>query len=1027
VTGQRAKGRGHRTEGVNAVSLPFALCALLLVATPLAAQQTDRAPEDGGRVYQLGMPPIWKGNAGATFGWYSPADSSLLTVLFHAGISKDLLSPIAGIAAIGLEGYAGYRGSGAFDGGGRAMFSIPAFRVGVGADYNVPDATVQAILRLELATRRGGIFGRGSMLRLDWIPARGNSVNLGINVPLWGRNIGDTRPQRDGVELDQAKVERVQAPVGGGLDSALADLRGRALWIARLTTPLIERGDEPEKAYAGDLDTLKPRLAVGGLAREQAEWHNALDRAFTLALGRGARPSSGAGMAQGAREVLLENLLIPFNRLLGQRKAKDGLGLYSASAQARFARELSLRVPDLSTERVLATEYLFQGLVDIVEALRVFQEKRWEDSRLVWLPLQLALRESEYDSQEKLNRVIERATGQAFTRGNQVGYVMNEDFQLEFARSVRDAQRYHVLWIHDFRGHNAKGEPDQLGFAQTAHVYLRALAERIRGYDSTGVIPQYFILLDQNYFEANKTRIWFRVLEDPLRHTMSFPKGFEQMASELAAAQAELREAVAGSRVLQSERRQYGEKWLRNRIQVHINITNPSDFSFTSNHVAGIIPVPDNVIRDHRKIAFYDITEEDPTRGLAMYTGMGIGEHYAGANWEDRAVMVRGPSALTVKAAARRLLEQQGFTADEIPLPLRAQPFGPRYQALADSVTRGLSSFAPGWTGEALELHNETGYATKAINVEKAILYSLMPAGSVIKVPDSLWQSWLYGSLLVGSALRGCKVLIIAPSLTSAPSAAGPTMARAHGLLSALLVYQNALAPELARQGGVLRIGLYLPKVGVGDLAGRVRQVLQQTDDWRREVYPANPAVRAELQRIDTTLTEDADSIRYLVSTDSTERPKLHLKANFFVSAQLWTKLAARPEWGPVLREYFRYIARPELRTTRARLYRGVSPGLLRNFYRLVSAADSALTPAERKQSMAFFTVGSTNMNYRSMYLDGEVQITMTGWNTMSGLVDFFILAGLCQWPTTQAELDALLPPPGGMTRSMARLLRNLL
>src|SRR5262245_1993433 len=251
------------------------------------------------------------------------------------------------------------------------------------------------------------------------------------------------------------------------------------------------------------------------------------------------------------------------------------------------------------------------------------------------------------------------------------------------------------------------------------------------------------------------------------------------MEQRMAQVQDELRRAVAESRLLQAERQQYGDKWLRKRLRVHLNITSPADFFFVSNHLAGIIPVPDNMIRDHRKIAFYDITEADPNVGQAMYTGMGIGEHYAGANWEDRAVIVKGPSALRVKQAARRLLEQQGFSPDEIPLPFRTLPFGERYKAQADSVTAALTGFAPGWTGSALELHNETGYATKQINVEKAILYSLMSPGSLIKIPDSLWQSWLYASLLAGSALRGCKVLIIAPSLASAPSAAPPTMARA--------------------------------------------------------------------------------------------------------------------------------------------------------------------------------------------------------------------------------------------------------
>mgnify|MGYP003471833463 CR=1 FL=1 len=45
--------------------------------------------------------------------------------------------------------------------------------------------------------------------------------------------------------------------------------------------------------------------------------------------------------------------------------------------------------------------------------------------------------------------------------------------------------------------------------------------------------------------------------------------------------------------------------------------------------------------RDHRKIVFYDVSEDDPYRGMAMFTGMGIGEHYTGAHWEDRALMLQ--------------------------------------------------------------------------------------------------------------------------------------------------------------------------------------------------------------------------------------------------------------------------------------------------------------------------------------------------------------------------------------------------
>lgn len=108
--------------------------------------------------------------------------------------------------------------------------------------------------------------------------------------------------------------------------------------------------------------------------------------------------------------------------------------------------------------------------------------------------------------------------------------------------------------------------------------------------------------------------------------------------------------------------------------------------------MVGIFPVPDNMIRDHRKIAFYDITDQDPYKGMSMYTGMGIGEHYAGSNWEDRAIMLQGPAALTVRDAAYRLLLAQGFDENEIPLPLRPQQKPNGYDARVAQEHAALSA-----------------------------------------------------------------------------------------------------------------------------------------------------------------------------------------------------------------------------------------------------------------------------------------------------------------------------------------------
>jgi hypothetical protein len=1024
-------------------SIIFVICSLLMLffSAPLTAQ-TDRPPEKGGRIFQLNMPPVYKGHAGATFGWYRPVDKTdELRVLFHLGVMKDILPPVAGVAALGLEGYGGFRGSSQADGGGRALFSIPTFHLTGGADYNIPDDRFFFLLRLEIPFRRSGIFGRGSEVRFEWVTGKDNTFSVGINVPLWGRNIGETRPQRDGVELESPPIERLKltsrpAP----LDETLANMREGAPWIAKLVMPLLDHGGaEPAKAYGEEIAELRRHIDATGprfpnghtLPEEVRVFHDELERAFSMALAGqdlppGESSAEGRRIAAAARRILLDDVLLPYNRLLGQRKAHDRLDQFAASGHAEFSRWL-LAQTDIPEERFDQVFFVFQTLVDSVEEVRILQKKRWDDTRFVWLPLQLGLRAEEHDTQEEINDIIERGTQTKFTPGNRTWYSMNEEFQLEFARSVQLAEDYHVLWIHDYRGVNNAGKPDEIAFKQTVNVYMAAMTRRIREYDQTGKIPEYFIFLDQNYFDANGTRLWFRVLLDPLDYKLSLPKGYEAWEQEFAKAREELRRAVAESKLLQSERRQYGDKWLKNRIQVHISITNPVDHSFTSLRVAGIIPVPDNVIRDHRKIAFYDISEEDPYRGMAMFTGMGIGEHYVGRNWEDRAMLLQGPAALSVKDAARQLLEFQGFRPEEIPFPLRAKPKAADYQARVEAMVSVMDSVVRGHRGTVLQLHNETGYAPKKINVEKAILYSLLPRGTLLKIPDSLWMSYVYASLLSGSALRGCKVMIITPSLAAAPSSAGPTLARIHGMLSALVFFQNQMAAEIKAQGGLLKTGLYAPKVGVGDLAGRIRQARELEYPWLREIYPSNPALSAVMDSVEQILQDAEYRSAYFVAADSLETPKLHLKANFFITAPAWYALISQPEMGPVLREYFIYLAR-QTGPPEERLSAHETPeSLMSAAFNLARSLEGTLTPEEAERAFAYFTVGSTNMDYRSMVMDGEVQITVCGWSALTGMMDFILLAGLCEWVDTQEDLDRLFPPPGGLTRKIGNLIRLLL
>src|SRR5262249_14934586 len=152
------------------------------------------------------------------------------------------------------------------------------------------------------------------------------------------------------------------------------------------------------------------------------------------------------------------------------------------------------------------------------------------------------------------------------------------------------------------------------------------------------------------------------------------------------------------SKRLQEERARRGDGWLRKYVSVHLNVMNPADFSYRTSRLVGYLPIaPDTMVRDHRKIVFFDLTERDPGKGAALFGGVGVGEQYATAAGEAGAGQLPGAAALTLKDAARRYLKQNGFKDEEIPAPLQPLPKPDDY----DERVKALE--ASGWTARANE------------------------------------------------------------------------------------------------------------------------------------------------------------------------------------------------------------------------------------------------------------------------------------------------------------------------------------
>ncbi len=516
------------------------------------------------------------------------------------------------------------------------------------------------------------------------------------------------------------------------------------------------------------------------------------------------------------------------------------------------------------------------------------------------------------------------------------------------------------------------------------------------------------------------------LLEEPLTHRISLPPDSTDTEHRLLDAQRALQRAVAGSTRLQRLRARFGEEWLHQLVKVHVNITNPSDFSFWGRGLIPLVGMPDNLMRDHRKIVFYDLSEDDPTEGEALFSGMGLGEHYSGATWEDRALIVKGPATLAVKAAARRVLEQQGLTGARLPEAFRPRPLGPDYAARAQAFRdRLMASIIP--SARVLQSHNDVGYGAKRATAAKAILLSVMPRGSVLMSPDSLWESELWGSLLLGSALRGCRVLVVAPSTANAPGTSWLVTARMHMLMSRLLALSRGLAPRIDAEGGLFKVGFFNEKSAVGDVGARLAEAranFEAAGPWFKALLPISDAtLDTLLARAGQLYPEHPPS--YLVDAPAETRPKLHMKGLFAVSRSAWDGVFAMPEMTDVLLSYVEQRARQV--SGNERNVRALPEAVWKAGRALIAARADRLTPVEVARFVQYLQVGSSNMNDRSMLLDGEVALTVAGLGAQAGLVDFALVCGLSTWVDRQSQIDALLPSPSALQRWIARWGRSVL
>src|SRR5207237_580372 len=112
------------------------------------------------------------------------------------------------------------------DGGVRVLAASRMFGLSAGADFDIDRKDVAAMFSFQTAGRRGGIAGRGTMVRLDWLPARNHHVGIGVQVPLFQPFAGKTRPHRTSVSIE--KADETPFPSSTGIVPAARQALDRA-------------------------------------------------------------------------------------------------------------------------------------------------------------------------------------------------------------------------------------------------------------------------------------------------------------------------------------------------------------------------------------------------------------------------------------------------------------------------------------------------------------------------------------------------------------------------------------------------------------------------------------------------------------------------------------------------------------------------------------------------------------------------------------------------------------------------------
>ncbi|MCZ6765683.1 MAG: hypothetical protein O7D32_01995 [bacterium] len=984
------------------------VCLVIGAFAGVCAQTTEKKYSDP--PVSMGQPDRYRIGVGVSTG-YGFGEKSGIWRLF-GNFTPEGYFPNLGIDLASFElGFGQYDRDSADFGAEIGYFvRIPYLRGGV--EYSLTDNDFNGIVTIQYAVRRGGLFGGGEEIRLDYRMGDDNQFLAGITFNQPFRKYRATRPKYKYIRIPQGNVPEPTPAFGEGgglspdLEHSLKRIEHSVEMLDKMLTPrlFVSRAQDVAEEYREHI-----RIPGHTFEEEDATYHRELRNAFTNVVG--GDEVVGEQLASSAESIIFQKIVVPYNRHFGQHKQPKAPTAFVEEAVVVFDQMLNehsrfklLSSQESAVQKATAGEVFRRTVVAIDDAGRA-ANKRWRTSlgvwlqkgRFVWLPLNYGLRPDDYDTQEEWDAVLAALTTHDFTDCNTMKYLPNEQFHYELKNMLHETNTYHVLIIHDFQGKDNHNNTDPKGWDMVANGYMDAFTQAVKAIDrgEREKLPQFMLFIDQNFYQGNNSREIITYLEklyapDELKLK---DKNIQTMVEEM---HRKMRDAIRSSPAFSA----MADEMLAKLFKVNVNVTNPWDPAFAF----------DISMRDHRKFTFRDVFEEDPSSGAGILTGTGIGKHYHPPGWEDRAMEIRGPVLVDLKRAARDLCISQGFEDREIPYYLQDRPYPDNYAELCERLRTDR-----GWRANVMIAFNATGFGYKQASVMRAAIYNLAPRGSVLIAIDSLWLSDFWAEMFVCAGLRGVHAYAIAPSPENAPSAADPTMYLMRENLEVMIDANDFFAEDMAKTGGAIHVGLYKHDRGIGDAVSRGQAILDVEDKLPFFVtdFPIGDAVTKEVSRYLKRISEEpAREITVNVSDDMDVKPYLHMKTQFFATP-VGMQVLTVDGWGKIAE---RYIAIRD-KQARGEPTGGLTPANLVGNDTSVGAGYEkylqSLPPHERDSDIFTFTIGSMNQDRRGMVSDGEVLAAFTGYSALIGVLDMIYMVGTATFAEDIDDFEELFPDPG--------------